>query len=61
MTEVAHCAAELDSWFARVAGRFARTDLRWRTRDYVRGLLGRAALKNGWQLGWAGGTASSGS
>lgn len=25
--------------FARVAGRFGRADLRWRMRDYVRGLL----------------------
>jgi hypothetical protein len=31
------------------------TDLRWRMRDYVRGLLGQAARKNGWQLAeWAG-------
>ncbi|MDH3039194.1 transposase [Streptomyces sp. TRM75561] len=41
--------------FARVAGRFARADLRWRMRVYVRGLLGQAARKNGWQLAeWAG-------
>jgi SRSO17 transposase len=44
----------LESVFARVAGRFARADLRWRMRDYVRGLLGQAARKNGWQLAeWA--------
>ncbi|MGW0926926.1 IS701 family transposase [Streptomyces sp. NPDC002755] len=55
MTEVADWAAELESMFARVAGRFARADLRWRMRDYVRGLLGRATRKNGWQLAeWAG-------
>ncbi|WSL71938.1 IS701 family transposase [Streptomyces sp. NBC_01723] len=55
MTEVGCWAAELDSVFARVAGRFARADLRWRMRDYVRGVLGRAARKNGWQLAeWAG-------
>ncbi len=54
-TEVGCWAAELDSVFARVAGRFARADLRWRMRDYVRGLLGQAARKNGWQLAeWAG-------
>ncbi|WP_326756721.1 IS701 family transposase [Streptomyces hirsutus] len=53
--EVDYWKAELESVFARVAGRFARADLRRRMRDYVRGLLGRAACKNGWQLAeWAG-------
>jgi hypothetical protein len=64
MAEVAVWAAELDSVFARVAGRFGRADLRWRMRDYVRGLLRRATRKNGWQLadglGTALRTASSG-
>lgn len=36
--------------FARVAGRFSRVDLRWRMRDYVRGLLAPVERKNGWQL-----------
>jgi SRSO17 transposase len=55
MAEVAVWAVELDSVFARVASRFGRADLRWRMRDYVRGLLGRATRKNGWQLAeWAG-------
>ncbi|MGX1404471.1 SRSO17 transposase [Streptomyces ambofaciens] len=55
MTEGGCWADELESVFARVAGRFARADLRWRMRDYVRGLLGQAARKNGWQLAeWAG-------
>lgn len=55
MTEVACWADELESVFARVSGRFARADLRWRMRGYVRGPLGRAARKNGWQLAeWAG-------
>lgn len=36
--------------FARVAGRFSRVDLRWRVRDYVRGLLAPAKRKNGWRL-----------
>jgi SRSO17 transposase len=55
MTEAAYWAAELESVFARVAGRFGRADLRWRMRDYVRGLLGQAARKNSWQLAeWAG-------
>lgn len=41
--------------FARVAGRFARADLRWRMRDYVRGLLAPVGRTNGWQLAeWAG-------
>ncbi|GGP42937.1 hypothetical protein GCM10010247_14010 [Streptomyces calvus] len=41
--------------FARVAGRFTRADLRWRMRDYVRGLLGGATRKNGRQFAeWAG-------
>jgi SRSO17 transposase len=50
MTEATVWAAELDSVFARVAGRFARADLRWRMRDYLRGLLAPVARKNGWQL-----------
>ncbi len=55
MNEVACWAGELELVFARVAGRFGRADLRWRMRDYVRGLLGRATRKNGWQLAeWAG-------
>lgn len=55
MSNVAAWSAELELVLARVAGRFARADLRWRMRDYVRGLLGRAARKNGWQLAeWAG-------
>ncbi|MFJ9419082.1 hypothetical protein ACIRPT_33740 [Streptomyces sp. NPDC101227] len=32
-------AAEPETVLARVAGRFSRVDLRWRMRDYVRGLL----------------------
>ncbi|MGW2113602.1 IS701 family transposase, partial [Streptomyces sp. NPDC001948] len=47
MAEVDCWAVELDSAFVRVAGRFGRADLRWRMRDYVRGLLGRATRKNG--------------
>lgn len=50
MAEVACGAAELESVFARVADRFTRALLRWRMRDYVRGPLGRATRKNGWQL-----------
>ncbi len=32
-------AEESESVLVRVAGRFSRVDLRWRMRDYVRGLL----------------------
>ncbi|WP_256923722.1 IS701 family transposase [Streptomyces sp. 13-12-16] len=53
--------AELDSVFTRVAGRFARADLRWRMRDYVRGLLASVERKNGWQLAdWVGHRAPAG-
>ncbi|MFG2831963.1 IS701 family transposase [Streptomyces sp. NPDC048434] len=48
--EVACWAGELQSVFVRVAGRFGRADLRWRMRDYVRGLLAPVGRKNGWQL-----------
>jgi SRSO17 transposase len=55
MVEVQGWAGELESAFARVAGRFGRADLRWRMRDYVRGLLAPVGRKNGWQLAeWAG-------
>ncbi|WP_369199175.1 IS701 family transposase [Streptomyces djakartensis] len=50
MVEARGWAGELESMFARVAGRFARADLRWRMRDYLRGLLAPVARKNGWQL-----------
>jgi SRSO17 transposase len=40
----------LESLLGRVAGLFGRVDLRWRMRDYVRGLLGPVGRKNGWQL-----------
>ncbi|MFI1801115.1 IS701 family transposase [Streptomyces sp. NPDC020379] len=50
MSEVEGWASELESVFARVAGRFGRADLRWRMRDYVRGLLAPVGRKNGWQL-----------
>ncbi len=50
MVDAQGWAAELESVFARVAGRFARADLRWRMRDYLRALLAPVARKNGWQL-----------
>ncbi len=55
IAEVDQWQDELESMFARVAGRFARVDLRRRMRDYVRGLLAPVVRKNGWQLAeWAG-------
>ncbi|MFJ5535214.1 IS701 family transposase [Streptomyces sp. NPDC093261] len=55
MAEVDLWQGELESVFARVAGRFIRADLRRRMRDYVRGLLAPVGRKNGWQLAeWAG-------
>ncbi|MCX4635214.1 IS701 family transposase [Streptomyces sp. RPA4-5] len=50
LDEVDLWAGELESVLARVAGRFSRVDLRWRMRDYVRGLLAAVERKNGWQL-----------
>nr|WP_216823929.1 hypothetical protein [Streptomyces roseifaciens] len=50
MAEVGCWAGELESVFARMAGRFGRADLRWRMRDHARGLLGQAARRNSWQL-----------
>ncbi|MFH9402603.1 IS701 family transposase [Streptomyces sp. NPDC017638] len=50
MGEADLLAGELESVFARVAGRFSRVDLRWRMRDYVRGLLAPVERKNGRQL-----------
>ncbi|MFF7097435.1 transposase [Streptomyces rubradiris] len=40
----------MQSIVARVAGRFGRAYLRWRTRGYVRGLLAPVGRKDGWQL-----------
>ncbi|WP_406137196.1 IS701 family transposase [Streptomyces anulatus] len=55
ISEVECWKAELELALARVAGRFGRADLRWRMRDYVRGLLAPVGRKNGWQLAeWAG-------
>ncbi|MFF7976887.1 IS701 family transposase [Streptomyces sp. NPDC007905] len=55
IAEVDQWHGELESVFARVAGRFVRVDLRRRMRDYVRGLLTPVGRKNGWQLAeWAG-------
>ena len=42
--------AGLTALHARIAGRFARPEVRARARRYLGGLLGRVERKNGWQL-----------
>jgi SRSO17 transposase len=42
--------AELDRLHARVAGRFARSEPRARSREYVTGLVAGLERKNGWTL-----------
>ena len=42
--------AELDRLHARVAGRFARSEPRARSREYVSGLIAGLERKNGWTL-----------
>jgi hypothetical protein len=39
-----------DQLMRRVAGRFARADLRWRARAFVRGLLADLPRKNCWTI-----------
>jgi SRSO17 transposase len=51
-------AGGLDGLFARVAGRFLRTEPRRRARAYVRGLLAPLAGKNGWTLAEVAGDAT---
>src|SRR5579862_5869814 len=47
---VAGWRAGLDALHARIAGRFARAEVRERARRYLAGLLDRVDRKNGWQL-----------
>jgi len=49
---------ELDALDARLAPHFARTEVRDRARDYLRGLLSGAERKNGWQLAEEAGNAT---
>src|SRR5918994_2059470 len=49
--------AGLTALHARVAGRFARPEVRARARRYLAGLIGRVERKNGWQLAEAVGEA----
>ena len=48
--EVRDWAEELDAVAGRLAGFFARSEPRRRAVGYLRGLLGTAERKNGWQL-----------
>jgi SRSO17 transposase len=48
--EVVAWRAGLDAMHARIAGRFARSEVRERARRYLAGLLDRVERKNGWQL-----------
>jgi SRSO17 transposase len=48
--DVQQWAEELDRVGERLGGRFARSEPRRRALDYLRGLLGDAERKNGWQL-----------
>src|SRR4051794_41874099 len=51
--------AGLTALHARVAGRFARPEVRARARRYLAGLLSRVERKNGWQLAEALGEAGA--
>src|SRR3954467_435774 len=48
--QVQRWADELDAVAGRLGPRFARSEPRQRALGYVRGLLGDAERKNGWQL-----------
>jgi SRSO17 transposase len=50
--------AELERVWPRLRPRFARAEMRVRSRHYLRGLLSGAARKNGWQLAEAAGERS---
>lgn len=48
--EIQVWASGLDALAARLAGRFARREVRARARSYLQGLLSPVERKNGWQL-----------
>jgi len=48
--QVAEWADELAAVGDRIGPRFARSEPRRRAAGYIRGLLGQAERKNGWQL-----------
>jgi SRSO17 transposase len=58
MTATAAWEADFAAVAARIGPRFARSEARHHAADYLRGLLGRAARKNGWQLAEAAGDAT---
>ncbi len=47
---IAQWSETLDALYQRIAGRFARVEVRERARRYLAGLLDRVERKNGWQL-----------
>ncbi len=47
---VAGWSSALEVVHGRIAGHFARSEARQRTRRYLSGLLQRVGRKNGWQL-----------
>ncbi len=50
-TAVGRWSERLEELHARIAGRFARSEVKERVRRYLTGLLGRVERKNnGWQL-----------
>lgn len=49
-TQAEEWRAGLAALHARIAGRFARSEVRARVRHYLEGLLSRVERKNGWQL-----------
>lgn len=50
LDEVAAWASGLDAMYARLAGRFGRTESQQRALAYLKGLLSPVERKNGWQL-----------
>ncbi len=58
MTAMTAWTDEFAAVVGRIGSRFARAEARRHAADYLRGLLGRAERKNGWQLAEAVGDAS---
>jgi len=58
MTATAAWEADFAAVVGRIGPRFARAEARRHAADYLRGLLGRAERKNGWQLAEAVGDAT---
>jgi SRSO17 transposase len=54
-TDTTDWAGELERVWQRLRPRFARAEMRVRSRRYLHGLLGGVARKNGWQLAEAAG------